>query len=123
VEIKNPYADISEFVPEEVIEVLLKTENFRLERIVSDGQATPPGEWYGQDTHEWVLPPEGERGSPVSGNSVDMGNTLRRCLAYTGASAPPGRVAESGIKTIWLALHYPREKKGEIGAKTGAGGG
>jgi len=62
VEIKNIFAPIPEFVPEEVIEVLLKTENFRLERIVSDGQATPPGDWYDQETHEWVLLLKGSAG-------------------------------------------------------------
>jgi cupin 2 domain-containing protein len=69
VEIKNLYAYISEFVPEEVIEVLLKTENFRLERIVSDGQATPPGRWYDQETHEWVLLLKGSAGLRFLGES------------------------------------------------------
>ena len=46
--------------PREVIEVVLKTESFWLERIISMGQATPAGDWYDQDTHEWVLLLTGE---------------------------------------------------------------
>jgi len=120
VEIKNLFAHISEFVAEEVIEVLLKTENFRLERIVSDGQATPFGEWYDQETHEWVLLLKGSAGLRFagepeirvmrSGDALHIPAHLRHRVEWT----------ESGVKTVWLALHYLREKKGEMEAKTGA---
>ena len=120
VQIKNLFADISEFVPEEIIEVLLKTENFRLERIVSAGQATPPGEWYDQETHEWVLLLKGSAGLRFagepgirvmrSGDSLHIPAHLRHRVEWT----------ESGVKTVWLALHYLREEKGEMEAKTGA---
>ena len=120
-QIKNLFADISEFVPEEVIEVLLKTENFRLERIVSDGQATPPGEWYDQESHEWVLLLKGSAGLRFageleirvmrSGDALHIPAHLRHRVEWT----------ESGVKTVWLALHYPREKEDEKEAKIGAG--
>ncbi|MDZ7581818.1 MAG: cupin domain-containing protein [Deltaproteobacteria bacterium] len=32
----------------------------RIERIISDGHATPPGEWYEQGWDEWVLLVSGE---------------------------------------------------------------
>ncbi len=44
----NLLEPIAQSLPEEVVEILLKGENFRLERIVSDGQATTPGGWYDQ---------------------------------------------------------------------------
>jgi cupin 2 domain-containing protein len=104
VEIKNLFAHISDSVPEEVIEVLPKTENFRLERIVSDGQATPPGEWYDQETHEWVLLLKGSAGLRLagepgirvmrSGDALHIPEHLRHRVEWT----------EGGIKTIWLAL-------------------
>jgi cupin 2 domain-containing protein len=34
---------------------LLERPSLRIERIVSTGQATPEGEWYDEDTDEWVL--------------------------------------------------------------------
>ena len=49
-------------LPAEIIEVLLQTRSFRLERIISTGQATPAGEWYDQDTPEWVLLLTGKAG-------------------------------------------------------------
>lgn len=44
----------------EVIEVLAGSGNARIERIVSNGQASPPGFWYDQDEDEWVMLISGE---------------------------------------------------------------
>lgn len=38
----------------ELIEVLAAGGTFRIERLVSTGQATPEGEWYDQGWDEWV---------------------------------------------------------------------
>ena len=38
----NLFAGISGEIPEEIIEVLLQTPGFRLERLISAGQASPP---------------------------------------------------------------------------------
>ncbi len=40
---------------EEVIEEILSTKSFRLEKISSFGHRTPDNEWYDQDNDEWVL--------------------------------------------------------------------
>ncbi|MBA3314867.1 MAG: cupin domain-containing protein [Planctomycetota bacterium] len=39
---------------EEVFETLVEGSAFKLERIVSTGQSTPPGEWYDQERDEWI---------------------------------------------------------------------
>ena len=39
----------------EVTDALLETPGLRIERIVSYGQASPPGFWYDQPEAEWVL--------------------------------------------------------------------
>ena len=41
-------------LPEEVVQVLAAGCGVRIERIVSTGQASPPGFWYDQDDDEWV---------------------------------------------------------------------
>lgn len=38
----------------ETVDVLLARPGARIERIVSTGQATPPGQWYDQPGDEWV---------------------------------------------------------------------
>ena len=40
---------------EEQFTTLLQEAGFVLERIVSTGQASPPGFWYDQERAEWVL--------------------------------------------------------------------
>jgi len=42
-------------LPEEVVEVLAAGGTTRVERIVSTGQASPPGFWYDQELAEWVV--------------------------------------------------------------------
>jgi cupin 2 domain-containing protein len=40
---------------EELVDILAKRPGTRIERIVSTGQATPEGEWYDQETDEFVF--------------------------------------------------------------------
>lgn len=42
-------------LPDEVIQVLVAAQGLRIERIVSRGQHSPPGFWYDQEEHEWVI--------------------------------------------------------------------
>ena len=48
-------ADIPDRLEAERFDQLLKVANIRIERIVSTGQTTPPGEWFDQAWDEWVL--------------------------------------------------------------------
>jgi cupin 2 domain-containing protein len=91
---------------EEVFEELLHGGEFRLERIISTGQATPEGQWCDQDADEWVLLLSGRAGLLMEGQSqpcelrpgdaVHIPAHRRHRVAWT---AP----AEA---TVWLALHY-----------------
>ncbi|HEV7463084.1 MAG TPA: hypothetical protein VGN85_04140 [Methyloceanibacter sp.] len=44
---------------DEMVDLLLERSGLRIERIVSSGQVTPEGQWYDQETDEWVLVVEG----------------------------------------------------------------
>ena len=57
---KNIFADIPKQLPEELFECLLKRDNIIIERIVSNGQITPSGQWYDQTGDEWVILLQGE---------------------------------------------------------------
>ena len=63
--LQNFFSPLPAAVPEEIFDALLQTDHFQLERIVSAGQATPPGEWYDQETQEWVLLLRGSAGPVV----------------------------------------------------------
>ena len=103
---ENLFSGIPDAVPEEIFETLLQTECFRLERIVSSGQATPAGEWYDQETNEWVilwcgsgrLIFEEGRGSCIlaPGDYIHIPAHCRHRVEWTYPNT----------KTVWLALHY-----------------
>jgi len=104
--IKNIFRDLPEMRIEEISEALLDTQHFRLERIISQGQRTPPGEWYDQNTNEWVILLSGEAGLLFEGETepevmhpgdyVYIPAHKRHRVEWTGPKQ----------KTLWLALHY-----------------
>jgi cupin 2 domain-containing protein len=85
---------------------LLAGENLRIERIVSTGQASPPGFWYDQDRAEWVLVLAGSAGLLLEGEAeprvLRPGDYLlipahrRHRVEWTDAERP----------TVWLAVHF-----------------
>jgi cupin 2 domain-containing protein len=103
------FSEIPAELPDERFEALIETPGFRLERILSQGQATPPGQWYDQDRDEWVLLVEGAarlsvegRAEPVElapGDTVLLPAHCRHRVDWT----PEDRV------TVWLALHFSAE--------------
>ncbi len=104
--IRNLFQDLPEGVTEEMSEALLDTRQFRLERILSEGQKTPPGEWYDQDTSEWVILLSGEAGVLFEGEAE---TSVMRPGDYVHIPAHKRHRVEwtdAKQKTVWLALHY-----------------
>ena len=52
---RNLFENIPDELPEELITVLAESDGVKIERIVSDGHASPEGFWYDQEQSEWVL--------------------------------------------------------------------
>ena len=85
---------------------LLSRPGLRIERIVSTGQASPPGFWYDQADGEWVLLVQGEAwlafaDEPAArrlrpGDFIDIAAHRRHRVEWTQAEPP----------TVWLAIHY-----------------
>ena len=76
----NLYDKIPSTLSEELFQTLLERGGVRIERIVSDGQATPPGKWFDQGWDEWVLLISGE-----ATLRFETDNAL--CLLYTSDAA------------------------------------
>ena len=102
----NLFSQIPDARVAEVVEEILRTSHFKLERIVSGGQATPPGEWYDQNTNEWVIL---LRGSAVLLFDGEADKVVLRPGDYIHIPARQRHRVERTDpegKTIWLALHY-----------------
>ncbi|HOY08624.1 MAG TPA: cupin domain-containing protein [Candidatus Omnitrophota bacterium] len=104
--IENILSGFPDSSREEKFTSLLKTREFLLERIVSSGQITPPGEWLSQEKHEWVLLLKGRA-------RLRFREADGLCQMEPGDAVliPAGcfhRVewTDPGQKTVWLALHY-----------------
>jgi cupin 2 domain-containing protein len=92
-------------LPQEWTETLLAADGVRIERIVSQGHASPPDVWADQPDHEWVVVLQGaarlvfEGELPlelVAGSCVNIPSGRRHRVAWTDPDRP----------TIWLAVHY-----------------
>jgi cupin 2 domain-containing protein len=101
----NIFHETPEKAAGEIFEELLKTDDVRLERIISTGQSSPEGEWYDQKTDEWVMVIQGsailhfeEGGEKIEmdpGDYVMIPAHCRHRVESTDKLRP----------TIWLALH------------------
>jgi cupin 2 domain-containing protein len=93
-------------VPGEVTDVLLQHDRVRIERIVSRGDHSPPGFWYDQIEHEWVVLLSGaarltfgdDRGTVVlgPGDYLHIPPHQRHRVEWTDPDAD----------TVWLAVFY-----------------
>ena len=102
----NLFQQIPAKLPEELVETLCQAEHVRIERIVSRGHASPPGFWYDQEWHEFVLLVNGRArlgfadGTPsvelVPGDWLDLKAHVRHRVEWTDPEQD----------TVWLAAHY-----------------
>ncbi len=101
----NLFDELPTAVTDEIFQTILKTPDIRIERIVSQGQTSPEGFWYDQDTHEWVLLIQGaarlefEGEEPIelkSGSFIHIPAHRRHRVAWT----------DPHQQTLWLAIHY-----------------
>ena len=103
---KNLFADIPENLKNELIETILQTPGFRIERIVSQGHCSPEGFWYDQNEKEWVILLQGSAGLRFDdkeelvvlypGDYLHIDRHQRHRVEWTDPEQ----------ETIWLAVHY-----------------
>lgn len=101
----NIFCSLPDKSEHESFEELLRHENIKIERIVSQGHASPEKGWYDQKGNEWVIVLEGagsilfESGGEVNlkkGDYLNIPAHTRHKVTWTD----PDSV------TIWLAIHY-----------------
>jgi cupin 2 domain-containing protein len=103
---QNIFAALPAVATAEQLDVLLSAPNVRIERIVSAGHATPPGQWYDQDWAEWVLVVQGSAALLIEGEGaarrlgpgdfVHIPPHVRHRVEWTDPAQP----------TLWLAVHF-----------------
>jgi cupin 2 domain-containing protein len=104
----NLLTNLPAALPDERFDTLLSAEGLTIERIVSLGHVSPPGFWYDEPRHEWVLVVEGaarlrfeDEPEPVElrrGDCLNIPAHRRHRVEWTQPDGP----------TIWLAVYYAR---------------
>jgi len=102
----NLLRDLPDAGAAEIVERLAGGAAMRIERIVSLGQASPPGFWYDQDEAEFVVVLAGaarlrfaDEDAPRAlgpGDHVDIAAHRRHRVDWTDPRMP----------TVWLAVFY-----------------
>ena len=103
--LNNIFEKIPENLNNELIEEILKTKNFRLERIISAGHHSPPDFWYDQDENEFVFLVSGcARISFNDGRIFD----LKAGDYFVIKAHQKHRIVstDQNRKTFWLTLFY-----------------
>ena len=85
---------------------LVADANVRIERIVSTGQASPPGFWYDQDWAEWVLVLSGSAGLLFEGEAEPRGLRPGDYLLIPAHRRHRVAWTDTEHPTVWLAVHY-----------------
>lgn len=101
----NVFSVPSVLPDEERTETLLSGA-VRIERILSSGQTTPPGQWYDQDDDEWVCVLSG------SGELTYDDGRVQRLNAGDTAYLPAHcrhRVTYTSRPCLWLCVFRPAE--------------
>lgn len=102
---KNIYQGIPAEIPVELFTQLIENKNIRIERIVSQGQRTPAGEWYDQTRNEWVIVIQGQ--AVIEYENTETHNLNKGDYLFIPANTAH-RVSWTSQteQTIWLAIHW-----------------
>lgn len=100
----NLFEDWPSSLSQEVFTDLLKTDNVRIERIISKGQTSPEKGWYQQEQGEWVIVLQGKAELTFEdqiktleqGDYLNIPAGVKHKVSYT--SSEP--------ECVWLAVFY-----------------
>lgn len=103
---KNLFADIPDELKDELVETILQSSNFRIERIVSQGHTSPEGFWCDQPDNELVILLKGEanlrfenQSQPIKmkpGDYLHIEKHVRHRVDWTDPEQ----------EAIWLVVYY-----------------
>jgi cupin 2 domain-containing protein len=106
----NLFDNIPLLLPEELIQTLAESGAVRIERIVSDGHATPPGEWYEQNWNEWVLLISGGATLLFDSDAAPLVLCPGDYLMIPAGCRHRVERTDPDQKTIWLAVHFGQDR-------------
>jgi len=101
----NIFNEIPKNLQDELFEDIIKTDDVKIQRIVSYGHTSPKSGWYESKRKEWVIVLKGEAILSFehkenvklnAGDYINIPAFKKHKVSWTLANA----------ETIWLAVHY-----------------
>ena len=105
---KNLFAELPTNTSREIFERLAEGKQFHLERIVSRGHTTPPGEWLTQDQDEWVVLLKGSAQLLFHGENKTISLGPGDYLLIPAHTRHRVEWTPTDQETVWLAIHFDR---------------
>ena len=96
--------EIPDKISEELFSVLAESAGMKIERIVSEGHASPDGFWYDQEQNEWVLLISGSAVLTIENKQVKL-NPGDHLLIPAHQRHRVESTSQTE-KTIWLAVFF-----------------
>lgn len=104
--VANIYSPIATEKGREALEILLQTDSFRVERILSEGHATPAGESYDQPEDEWVILLRGSAGLTMEGEPAEIVLNPGDHILIPAHQKHRVEWTSPTEKTYWIAVHF-----------------
>ncbi|MDB4742905.1 cupin domain-containing protein [Planctomicrobium sp.] len=102
----NLFAKISSNNKQEIIEVLMRSENVRIERIVSRGHSSPEDFWYDQAENEWVVVLAGSGTLELKDPDEIVQLGIGEYIYIPAHRQHRVRSTAADTETIWLAVFF-----------------
>ncbi|MGZ8095103.1 MAG: cupin domain-containing protein [Methylosarcina sp.] len=102
---QNIFTNIPDQLKDEFFDTILKRKNLHVERIISRGHSTPPGQWYDQAWDEWILLIQGQATLLYEKNTQIISMTAGDHLLIPARTRHRVEWSHPEMDTIWLAIH------------------
>jgi cupin 2 domain-containing protein len=100
------FDDLPHNLPEELVETLAENKHVRIERIVSNGHASPDGFWYDQAEAEWVVVLKGEAKLLFEGDDEPLHLKMGDHVHIPAHKKHQVKWTTPDEPTVWLAVFY-----------------
>lgn len=109
--LSNLFEHIPATLPEELVQTLHERTGCRVERIVSRGHRTAEGQWYDQETDEWVVLLSGKAGLRIEGRNDILVLEPGDYLVLPAHEKHRVEYTDPDADTLWLAVHFAPDVK------------
>ena len=104
------FVQIPEIVSEEISDTLFKSDQLKIERIISQGNSTAKDEWLKQDRDEWVLLVQGAAKLSFKDKAEIIEMKPGEYILIKADTKHRVEWTDPKQKTIWLAVHGTSKK-------------